>query len=73
MKNGTSQGQPAAGTAEEVKGSTRREHSSTKPDFHGSSVNAKITRPPFGVKKLTILQEAKKQGGVRQFQFLPEQ
>ena len=44
MKNGSLNGQPVTETAEEG----QREHLSTKPDFHGSSVNAKITRPPFG-------------------------
>lgn len=42
--NGTLNGQPVTETAEEG----QREHSSTKPDSHSSSVNAKITRPPFG-------------------------
>lgn len=77
IKNGSLNGQPVTETAEEG----QWEHSSTKPDFHGSSINTKTTMLPFcgiwlcqaGVKKLTILQESKKQGAARQLQFLPEQ
>lgn len=44
MKNGTLMDSQSQKRQRSVKGSTRP----TESDFHSSSVNAKITRPPFG-------------------------